>query len=459
MPRRLFLPTRSCSPVTCRPMTRRGTRRGLRHDRGVAAGQRRRGEKGSVNTMNTCESTPGLGASPTTGSAPVPGAGKRKIGYAALANNAWRLQAPDRAELGEQLCVAHAPQRDDVHRRPVGHRVNFEYAIVSPGSPAPRKASAIKAFLTWNDETYLKSYGFQRPPWSLGERQVGRSAHDRHWRPPPEASHAARPARPACMPRGAPPPRPPRTRVHGRARPALAGLGRVRRRRPASTPPRRQPRSPWTSRSAWACTRRSPRRRDHHHRVPGEFQQPARRQRYQADITTAPPTWPACGRASATRPWMCSLLAACPPTRLRRGRPEPVLDGLPGARAAHSWRRPLSRRTWCCCPPPRPSSPGRRAGGGEQPGDPGLTMAALVLALVIGFILSGAQRRLTRRTNRTPARCWRRSCSPSASYGWRPATRRRARTWITGSRRGSGVAGTLAQASIGVQQIRGGTRC
>ncbi|HMD95662.1 MAG TPA: hypothetical protein VKG80_23765 [Trebonia sp.] len=83
--------------------------------------------------------------------------------------------------------------------------------------------------------------------------------------------------------------------------------------------------------------------------------------------------------------------------------------------------------------------------------------AALVLAIVIGFILYRAQRWLTRRTNRL--------LSPGLvlasvllviSVIWLAASYASARSDLDrGIAQGSGPAASLAQASIGVQQIRG----
>jgi len=83
--------------------------------------------------------------------------------------------------------------------------------------------------------------------------------------------------------------------------------------------------------------------------------------------------------------------------------------------------------------------------------------AALVLALIIGFILYRAQRWLTRRTNRV--------LSPGlvlmslllvVSVVWLAASYASARSDLDrGIAAGSGPAESLAQASIGVQQIRG----
>jgi phosphate transport system substrate-binding protein len=143
--------------------------------------------KGSVKTMDTCESTPGCIAyngisylSPELRSA--------KIGYAALANNAGHYTLPTAAAIQSSVTsfVSLTPPNETMSiidgPSPTGYPiVNFEYAIVSTRQPDAAKASAIKAFLNWaittgNDETYLASYGFQPLPGAvvtLGERQVG----------------------------------------------------------------------------------------------------------------------------------------------------------------------------------------------------------------------------------------------------------------------------------------------
>jgi phosphate transport system substrate-binding protein len=143
-------------------------------------------EKGSVNTMDACESTPGCIAYNGI-SYLSPELRSGKIGYAALANNAGQYTLPTAAAIQNSVSsfVSLTPPNETMSiidgPSPTGYPiVNFEYAIVSTRQPDAAKASAIKAFLNWvittgNDETYLKSYGFQPLPGAvvtLGERQV-----------------------------------------------------------------------------------------------------------------------------------------------------------------------------------------------------------------------------------------------------------------------------------------------
>ncbi|HMD95663.1 MAG TPA: phosphate ABC transporter substrate-binding protein PstS [Trebonia sp.] len=144
-------------------------------------------EKGSVNTMNTCESTPGCIAYNGI-SYLSPELRSGKIGYAALANNAGQYKLPTAAAIQSSVSsfVSLTPPNETMSiidgPSATGYPiVNFEYAIVSTRQPDAARANAIKAFLNWaittgNDETYLQGYGFQPLPGAvvtLGERQVG----------------------------------------------------------------------------------------------------------------------------------------------------------------------------------------------------------------------------------------------------------------------------------------------
>ena len=144
-------------------------------------------EKGSVATMNSCESTPGciayngisyLSRELNSG----------KIGYAALANNAHQYTLPTGPAIQSSVnsFVSLTPPNETMSiidgPSSTGYPiVNFEYAIVSTRQPDAGRASAIKAFLNWaittgNDQTYLSTYGFQPLPAAvvtLGQRQVG----------------------------------------------------------------------------------------------------------------------------------------------------------------------------------------------------------------------------------------------------------------------------------------------
>ena len=143
--------------------------------------------KGSVATMNSCESAPGciayngisyLSRELNSG----------KIGYAALANNAHQYTLPTGPAIQSSMnsFVSLTPPNETMSiidgPSSTGYPiVNFEYAIVSTRQPDAGRASAIKAFLNWaittgNDQTYLSTYGFQPLPAAvvtLGQRQVG----------------------------------------------------------------------------------------------------------------------------------------------------------------------------------------------------------------------------------------------------------------------------------------------
>jgi phosphate transport system substrate-binding protein len=146
-----------------------------------------RAAKGSVKTMNACQSVPGCIAYNGI-SYLSPELGSKKIGYAALANNAGAFTLPTATAITDSVnsFVSLTPPNETMSiidgPSPTGYPiVNFEYAIVSTRQPDTARASAIKAFLNWaittgNDETYLASYGFQPLPAALvtlGERQVG----------------------------------------------------------------------------------------------------------------------------------------------------------------------------------------------------------------------------------------------------------------------------------------------
>ena len=96
------------------------------------------------------------------------------------------------------------------------------------------------------------------------------------------------------------------------------------------------------------------------------------------------------------------------------------------------------------------------AASGQATGLP-LVIVALVLAIVTGVVLYRAQRWLTRRTNRVlnVGLCSRRCCSSSAPSGWWPGFLAARSDLDGGIGHGSQPAEELAQASIGVQQIRG----
>ena len=143
-------------------------------------------EKGSVNMMGACESIQGCIAYNGI-SYLSPELASKKIGYAALANNAGAFTLPTAAAISDSVSsfVSLMPPNETMliidGPSPTGYPiVNFEYAIVSTRQPDAAKASAIKAFLNWaiatgNEETYLKSYRFQPLPAAvatLGQEQV-----------------------------------------------------------------------------------------------------------------------------------------------------------------------------------------------------------------------------------------------------------------------------------------------
>ena len=143
-------------------------------------------ETGSVNMMKACESIQGCIAYNGISYLSI-ALGSGKIGYAALANNAGAFTLPTAAAISDSVnsFVSLTPPNETMSiidgPSPTGYPiVNFEYAIVSTRQPDAAKASQIKAFLNWaittgNEETYLKSYGFQPLPAAvatLGQEQV-----------------------------------------------------------------------------------------------------------------------------------------------------------------------------------------------------------------------------------------------------------------------------------------------
>ena len=129
-------------------------------------------------------------------------------------------------------------------------------------------------------------------------------------------------------------------------------------------------------------------------------------QRYQADIARPPgrPGSAAGGRrpAGPTPAWRAERRTRGLRGRRRRG-PHPSTRSATRSPAARSSRSPRRRRTRSCCPPRTPSSTrenaARSAASSQATGLP-LIVAALVLAIVAGYVLYRAQRWLTRRTNR-----------------------------------------------------------
>lgn len=143
-------------------------------------------EKGSINTMDACEATPGCIA--YNGISYLSQAqASGKIGEAELANFAGKFTLPTATAIqdsvssfvsitppNETISMINGPSADGY---PI---VNYEYAVVSTRQPDAAKASAIKAFLKWvlttgNGASYLNTVGFQPLPTalvSLGEEQI-----------------------------------------------------------------------------------------------------------------------------------------------------------------------------------------------------------------------------------------------------------------------------------------------
>jgi phosphate transport system substrate-binding protein len=140
---------------------------------------------GSVNTMHTCESTPGCIA--YNGISYLSQALAGGLGEAALANSAGRFMLPTPGAIqasvasfvsitppDETISMIDGPAADGY---PI---VNYEYVLVSTRQPDTGKASMIKAFLTWaitkgNAPAYLDTVGFAPLPpavASLGEQQI-----------------------------------------------------------------------------------------------------------------------------------------------------------------------------------------------------------------------------------------------------------------------------------------------
>ena len=128
-------------------------------------------EKGSVATMNSCESTPGciayngisyLSRELNSG----------KIGYAALANNAHLYTLPTGAAIQSSVnsFVSLTPPNETMSiidgPSSTGYPiVNFEYAIVKADQPTPAMARQVRDFLNWvitsgNAPSFTRPVGF-----------------------------------------------------------------------------------------------------------------------------------------------------------------------------------------------------------------------------------------------------------------------------------------------------------
>jgi phosphate transport system substrate-binding protein len=141
--------------------------------------------KGSVDTMGTCESTPGCVA--YNGISYLAQARHGGLGEAMLANSVGAYTLPTAQAIADAVAsfVSLTPPNETISMiagpaadgYPI---VNYEYAIVSTRPPSAGKASAIRAFLTWvitigNRPSYLSPVGFQPLPpavLQLGQEQI-----------------------------------------------------------------------------------------------------------------------------------------------------------------------------------------------------------------------------------------------------------------------------------------------
>jgi phosphate transport system substrate-binding protein len=141
-------------------------------------------EKGSINLMHACESTPGCVA--YNGISYLSQALAGNLGEAELGNYTGQYTLPTAAAIQASVAsfVSLTPPNETISMidgpSPAGYPiVNYEYAIVSTHQPADQ-ASALRAFLTWlittgNQASYLKTVGFQPLPGALvtlGRQQI-----------------------------------------------------------------------------------------------------------------------------------------------------------------------------------------------------------------------------------------------------------------------------------------------
>jgi phosphate transport system substrate-binding protein len=149
---------------------------------GVAAAK---ADRGSVPTMDDCESTPGCVA--YNGISYLAQARRGGLGEAMLANsvNAYTLPTAQAIKDAVDSFVSLTPPNETISMiagpaadgYPI---VNYEYAIVSTKQKSAAQASAIKAFLNWvvtkgSDPSYLNPVGFQPLPAAvlqLGKAQI-----------------------------------------------------------------------------------------------------------------------------------------------------------------------------------------------------------------------------------------------------------------------------------------------
>jgi phosphate transport system substrate-binding protein len=149
-------------------------------------------DKGSVATMDDCESTPGCVAyNGISYLSQFLSSQHPERGEAALGNSfgAYTLPTESAIQASVAAFVSLTPPNETISMidgPAVGASnggypiVNYEYAVVSTHQPNAGKARAIRAFLRWvitkgNDAPYLNTVGFQRLPpdvVTLGEHQI-----------------------------------------------------------------------------------------------------------------------------------------------------------------------------------------------------------------------------------------------------------------------------------------------
>ena len=142
-------------------------------------------EKGSLNVLHACASTPGCVA--YNGISYLSQARAAGLGEAELENYAGQYTLPTATAIQDSVAsfVSLTPPNETISLidgpSPTGYPiVNYEYAVVSSRQPTAAKASALRAFLTWvitkgNQASYLATVGFQPLPAALvtlGEQQI-----------------------------------------------------------------------------------------------------------------------------------------------------------------------------------------------------------------------------------------------------------------------------------------------
>jgi phosphate transport system substrate-binding protein len=141
--------------------------------------------KGSIPTMQVCESTPGCVS--YNGISYLAQAQAGGLGEAELGNTAGQYTLPSAATVSaavasfvsltppnETISMIDGPAADGY---PI---VNYEYAVVSTRQPSAGQASQLRAFLHWvittgNQASFVDPVGFQPLPddvKTLGEQQI-----------------------------------------------------------------------------------------------------------------------------------------------------------------------------------------------------------------------------------------------------------------------------------------------